>query len=166
MLYKYLVPGIIVLCCAKCPYDRRYCRCKASTDRPLSWGWVVCRYEMFLVCAAKTAASALRLPRGPAGNASLLSSGALETTAYAYSLIQSRSNRRKGGFGTSKRLRCVCKVRLCCEHRKHNHQSSVRSFGSSCLSGNALRDPPAHSIFFTSKGAPLVLFWAYYCTVE
>ena len=69
-----------------------------------------CRYEMLLVCAAKTAASALRLPRGPAGNAALLSSGALETTAYAYSLIQSRSNRRKGSFGTSKGVRCVCKV--------------------------------------------------------
>lgn len=66
---------------------------------------------MLLVCAAKTAASALRLPRGPAGNASLLSSGAIETTAYAYSLIQSRSNRRKGSFGTSKGVRCVCKVR-------------------------------------------------------
>ena len=69
------------------------------------------RYEMLLVCAAKTAASALRLPRGPAGNAPLLSSGALETTAYAYSLIQSRSNRRKGSFGTSKGVRCVCKAR-------------------------------------------------------
>lgn len=68
------------------------------------------RYEMLLVCAAKTAASALRLPRGPAGNAPLLSRGALETTAYAYSLIQSRSNRRKGSFGTSKGVRCVCKV--------------------------------------------------------
>lgn len=68
------------------------------------------RYEMLLVCAAKTAASALRLPHGPAGNISLLSNGALETTAYAYSLIQSRSNRRKGGFGTSKGLQCVCKV--------------------------------------------------------
>ncbi|CAM9723132.1 unnamed protein product, partial [Scytosiphon promiscuus] len=67
-------------------------------------------YEMLLVCAAKTAASALRLPRGPAGNASLLSNGALETTAYAYSLIQSRSNRRKGSFGTSKEVRCVCKI--------------------------------------------------------
>lgn len=65
---------------------------------------------MLLVCAAKTAASALRLPRGPAGNASLLSNGALETTAYAYSLIQSRSNRRKGSFGTSTGVRCVCKV--------------------------------------------------------
>lgn len=65
---------------------------------------------MLLVCAAKTAASALRLPRGPVGNASLLRNGALETTAYAYSLIQSRSNRRKGGFGTSKGVRCVCKV--------------------------------------------------------
>ncbi|CAM9515258.1 unnamed protein product [Ectocarpus fasciculatus] len=68
-------------------------------------------YEMLLVCAAKTATSALRLPRGPAGNASLLSNGALETTAYAYSLIQSRSNRRKGSFGTSRGVRCVCKVR-------------------------------------------------------
>ncbi|CAM9377315.1 unnamed protein product, partial [Pylaiella littoralis] len=67
-------------------------------------------YEMLLVCAAKTAASALRLPRGPAGNASLLSNGALETTAYAYSLIQSRSNRRKGSFGTSKGVRCICKI--------------------------------------------------------
>lgn len=67
---------------------------------------------MLLVCAAKTAASALRLPRGPSGNASLLSNGALETTAYAYSLIQSRSNRRKGSFGTSKEVYCVCKVRL------------------------------------------------------
>lgn len=66
---------------------------------------------MLLVCAAKTAASALRLPRGPAGNAPLISSGALETTAYAYSLIQSRSNRRKGSFGTSRGVRCVCKVR-------------------------------------------------------
>ncbi|CAN0377907.1 unnamed protein product, partial [Ectocarpus sp. 13 AM-2016] len=36
--------------------------------------------EMLLVCAAKTATSALRLPRDPAGNASLLSNGALETT--------------------------------------------------------------------------------------
>lgn len=70
------------------------------------------RYEMLLVCAAKTAASALRLPRGPAGNASLLSNGALETTAYAYSLIQSRSNRRKEGFGTAKGVRCICKVLL------------------------------------------------------
>ena len=68
---------------------------------------------MLLVCAAKTAASALRLPHGPAGNTSLLSNGALETTAYAYSLIQSRSNRRKGGFGTSKGLQCVCKVLGC-----------------------------------------------------
>lgn len=68
------------------------------------------RYEMLLVCAAKTAASALRLPRGPAGNASLLSNGALETIAYAYSLIQSRSNRRKEGFGTAKGVRCICKV--------------------------------------------------------
>eukprot|EP00904_Undaria_pinnatifida_P007527 jgi/Undpi1/3904/HiC_scaffold_16.g07272.m1 len=68
-------------------------------------------YEMLLVCAAKTAASALRLPHGPAGNTSLLSHGALETTAYAYSLIQSRSNRRKGGFGTSAGVQCVCKVR-------------------------------------------------------
>lgn len=68
------------------------------------------RYEMLLVCAAKTAASALRLPHGPAGNTSLLSHGALETTAYAYSLIQSRSNRRKGGFGTSAGVQCVCKV--------------------------------------------------------
>ncbi|CAM9246639.1 unnamed protein product, partial [Ectocarpus sp. 12 AP-2014] len=67
-------------------------------------------YEMLLVCAAKTATSALRLPRGPAGNASLLSNGALETTAYAYSLIQSRSNRRKGSFGTSRGVRCVCKI--------------------------------------------------------
>eukprot|EP00752_Nemacystus_decipiens_P012225 g10838.t1 len=67
-------------------------------------------YEMLLVCAAKTAASALRLPRGPAGNAPLLSRGALETTAYAYSLIQSRSNRRKGSFGTSKGVWCVCKI--------------------------------------------------------
>ncbi|CAN0357401.1 unnamed protein product [Ectocarpus sp. 13 AM-2016] len=65
---------------------------------------------MLLVCAAKTATSALRLPRGPAGNASLLSNGALETTAYAYSLIQSRSNRRKGSFGTSRGVRCVCKI--------------------------------------------------------
>ncbi|CBJ33900.1 telomerase reverse transcriptase catalytic subunit [Ectocarpus siliculosus] len=66
-------------------------------------------YEMLLVCAAKTATSALRLPRGPAGNASLLSNGALETTAYAYSLIQNRSNRRNGSFGTSRGVRCVCK---------------------------------------------------------
>lgn len=77
-----------------------------------------CSYEMLLVCAAKTAASALRLPRGPAGNAPLLSSGALETTAYAYSLIQSRSTRRKGSFGTSRDVRCVCKVRSpCCVGR-------------------------------------------------
>lgn len=68
------------------------------------------RYEMMLVCAAKTAASALRLPRGPTGNESLVSNGAMETIAYAYSLIQSRSNRRKGGFGTFKGMRCVCKV--------------------------------------------------------
>lgn len=70
----------------------------------------ISRYEMMLVCAAKTAASALRLPRGPGGNGSLLSNGAIDTTSYAYSLIQSRSNRRKGGFGTSKGLQCVCKV--------------------------------------------------------
>lgn len=71
------------------------------------------RYEVFLVCAAKTAASALRLPRGPGGNSSLLSRGAREATVYAYNLIQSRSNRRKGNFGTSKEVRCVCKV-CCC----------------------------------------------------
>ncbi|CAM9304167.1 unnamed protein product [Choristocarpus tenellus] len=67
-------------------------------------------YEMFLVCAAKTVASALRLPHGPWSNPSLISNGAQETAAYMYSLIQSRSNRRKGGFGVRKDMRCSCKV--------------------------------------------------------
>lgn len=90
---------------------------------------------MLLVCAAKTAASALRLPRGPAGNASLLSSGAIETTAYAYSLIQSRSNRRKGSFGTSKAVRCVCKVRGI---GRALHPGAVEArMGSNCLSAGA-----------------------------
>ncbi|CAM9620539.1 unnamed protein product [Discosporangium mesarthrocarpum] len=68
-------------------------------------------FQMFLVCAAKTAALALRLPHGPSSNPSLIADGVMETISYTYSLVQSRSNRRRGGFGVKKNVHCSCKVR-------------------------------------------------------